>query len=156
MGPGIISRLRSFITHDSFVISSSPATRTRLLNDNFVKVLSSWRITHIKTLQRLNQRSTNHQIPVPLPIRWHDVPRSPLCAGFAERIRIGRSVVSPKLALFEVANIELPLLVGLIPARLQALALLILADVQEKLQNRCSLFSQQLFERIDMITAPLP
>ena len=60
-----------------------------------------------------------------------------------DRLGVGLLVLVPQRAVLEIAAAELPALVGIVDARLQALALLVLADVQEELEDRGAALGEQ-------------
>ena len=65
-------------------------------------------------------------------------------------------VVVPVLPLLEVAETELPALRRVVEARLEPLALLVLVDVQEELDDRRPLVRERLLERVDLVVALRP
>ena len=73
---------------------------------------------------------------------------------FEHRLVGGLEVV-PELAVVEVGGIELPALVRLVEARLQALALLVLRDVQHEFEDRRAVLDEHLLEGVDLAVARL-
>ena len=67
-----------------------------------------------------------------------------------EGVAVGAHVVGPQLAVVEVAQAELPALVGAVDAVLQACALLLLGDVQEQLDDRRALVDEHPLELADV------
>ena len=83
-------------------------------------------------------------------IGGHHRPRRVRGAGGAQQGGIGLLVISPLLAHFEVAHAELPAFAGVVHALLQALALLLQADVQHELHHHGAGFGQQALEVVDV------
>ena len=65
-------------------------------------------------------------------------------------------VVVPKLALFKVAELELPVLGRFVDAGLEALTLLVFGDMQEDFDDRRALIGEHLLEVADVLVALAP
>jgi hypothetical protein len=72
-----------------------------------------------------------------------DVPRSPLRRRLRDRLVVGCEVLVEALAHVEVVAAELPALLGVVDSLLEPDALLVLADVQEHLDERGALVGEQ-------------
>ena len=112
------------------------------------------RKTQFQAFHRFQQQTGDHQIALRLRIGRHHIPRRMVDVGFADRHFIGVLVFVPQFALCDVAGIELPLLVRIIEALLQALALLFLRDVQEYLDDDGAGLGQHPLEVADLRVAP--
>ncbi len=71
----------------------------------------------------------------------------------ATAARVGLLVVVPALAHLDVADRELPALGRVVEAVLQALALLVLRDVEQELQDHGAGLGQHPFEVVDVVVA---
>ena len=118
--------------------SNSPAASATwpLLDDQALRQGLGFRVLRIELLQRVAHDRRHRQVAEPLPVRRDDVPRrTRRRASCAQRVLVRGQVVVPVLALLEVAQRELPALRRVVVARLEALALLLLVDVQEELDD---------------------
>ena len=68
----------------------------------------------------------------------------------------GGLVVVPELALVEVAELELPALLRIVVALLEALALLVAIDRQEELDDGRAALGQRPLEGVDLVVALRP
>ena len=84
------------------------------------------------------------------------MPRGPLGRRLAERLVVGSEVVVEQRAVVEVGAPELPRLRGLVEACLEPLALLVLRDVEEHLDDGRALVRQQALELADVPVATPP
>ena len=73
-----------------------------------------------------------------------------------ERVVERRLVVVPELALLEVAHRELPALGRVVVARLEPLALLVLVDGEEELDDRRAVVGEDPLEVVDLVVARRP
>ena len=114
------------------------------------------RILHAQPFQGIDQRLRDDEVPVPLAVGRHDGPRRPGRAAAVDGVLVGLHVVIPQAALGHVLLRELPHLVGVLPARLKALLLLVLGDVQVEFQDHRPRVGQQLLEVVDLLVALAP
>jgi hypothetical protein len=77
----------------------------------------------------------NGQVAEPLVVGGNDVPGRVLAAGLAQRLFVGFDVVGPELALGVVAFADFPVARRVVEPLLEALELLLGADVQEELED---------------------
>ena len=96
---------------------------------------SGFGITELHVLQDLEQQGRHQQVAVGFRIGRNHVPRRVIGVGGDDGALVGLLVLVPLLALDQVVRIELPLLVRIVEALLQALALLVLGNVQEQLDD---------------------
>ncbi len=80
-----------------------------------------------------------------------DVPRCPVGRGLRDRVVEGDLVVVPPLALGQVGHRELPALRGVVVARLEPLALLVLRDRQEELHDGGAVLGEGALELVDLV-----
>ena len=115
---------------------------TVLLNLQGIKIDSSGRGRRFQfhVFQRIDHLLRNNQIAVPLVVGWHDMPRCEIGAGGAEHGFERFHIVFPEFAFFDIASAELPVFFRIVDALLQPFFLLILGNVQEKLQNARAAF----------------
>src|SRR5688572_13058333 len=96
--------------------------------------------------QRVHHRARHHQPREWLVVGGYDVPGRMRTAGRADRVLVRGHVLVPELALGNVAFRELPALGGLLDARQEALALLLLRNMQEELQDQRATARQMAFK----------
>src|SRR5205085_99483 len=112
-------------------LNQLPAYRAQL-------ALALWRyfgIAHIQPLEGVQNDCRDDQARVFLVIGRHDEPGRMARAGSAEARFVSLHVLRPVLALFDVGERKLPVLVRIVDAREEALALLFLRQVQKKLDD---------------------
>ena len=85
-----------------------------------------------------------------------DVPGRPVRAGLAEDVAERLLVVVPVAPLLGVVGAELPVLLGLVDPGEEPAALLLLADVQEELDEAVALVGQVVLPVVDLAEAPVP
>ena len=85
-----------------------------------------------------------------LGIGRDDRPRRPRRSGRGDRLAVRLLVGVPAGALLEVADRELPVLGRVVEPVLQALALLVLRDVEEELEDDGAGLDEQLLEGVDV------
>ena len=84
-------------------------------------------IAQVERLERVDQDRGHRQVAVPLAVGGHDVPGRVVGGRLGDGLFVDPLVVVPELALVEVARGELPALVRLVEASLEAFLLLVLA-----------------------------
>ncbi len=110
----------------------------------------------IETLEGVPQDAGDGEVAHPLAVAGHDVPRRVRGRRPGQGIAVGPHVVRPQLAVVEIAETELPPLVGAVDAVLQPFPLLLGGDVQEQLDDRRALVDEQLLELADVGVALAP
>src|SRR6185503_2389065 len=114
------------------------------------------RIREIERGQGLDHRRRHHHSGEPLVVRGHDVPRRSLGRRVANHVLVRLHVVVPVPALLDVARGELPVLLGLLDATQEALALLLLGDVEEELADDDPIAGEIALEGADVLEAVVP
>src|ERR1700691_3835195 len=89
---------------------------------------------HFQRFQMLDDDAGYGKIPEPLVIGGDDEPRRLLCAAPRNRLVIGFDIFAPEAALLVVRLADLPMLRRVLEPLLEALQLLLLGDVQIKLE----------------------
>ena len=89
-------------------------------------------------------------------VRRHDIPGRIFVVAAGHRHLVRFSVGVPIAAFLDVGPAELPPFFGIVQSRLQPLALLLLADVQEHLDDRRAAFVEHLLELVDSLVAAFP
>ena len=92
----------------------------------------------------------------PLVVGGDDVPGRPFGAGVVEGVLEGVHVVVPEGALFGVVDGELPVLLGRVDAREEALLLLLLRDVEEEFEDVDAVADEVVLEVVDLLEAVPP
>src|SRR5262249_10231172 len=100
------------------------------------RVPSGFRVLRVHRLERFANDRGHCRIARPFAISRNHMPWCPPGGAFVEHDLVGGLVLIPKLAVPEVAWIELPTALGIIETRLETLALLLLRDVQHELEDR--------------------
>ena len=85
----------------------------------------------------------------------HHEPRRPLRRGLGDRLLVGLLVLVPERAVVEVGEAELPTLLRVVDAGLEALALLVRGDVQEHLHDGRAFVHEHPLELAD-VAEPRP
>ena len=85
-----------------------------------------------------------------------DVPGGPLRAGGADGLFVGLHVVVPEAALGEVGGREFPVLPRIFEPLQEPLALLVLGDVEEELEDHRAVAGQVPLEGVDVFVAVGP
>src|SRR5512147_2492401 len=93
------------------------------------------RIVDVEPTESVQDDLRDDQAPVVLVVGRYHVPGRMPRAGRSNARFVGPHVVLPELALFEVGAAEFPVLVGVVDAREEPLALLLLRQVQEELDD---------------------
>ena len=106
-------------------------------------------------LECLDQQLRDHQVAMPLAVGRNHVPRRVGSRRGPQRFFIRTLVDVPFFPHGKVADAEFPVLVGLVDARLEPLALLVLADVKHALEDHRAGFGQQPLEVVDVGIAPI-
>ena len=88
-----------------------------------------------------------------LAVGRHHGPGRPFGAGGAQQMVVRLLVQRPLLARVQVAKAELPVLGWVVDALLQALALLVKADVQHELHDDGAVLAQHALEVVDLAVA---
>ena len=107
----------------------------------------------LHVLHRLGDDLRSRQVAEPLVIRRDDVPRRMRGAGFRQGLFIRFDVFRPQLALRVVRLADLPVAGGIVEPLLEALELLLGADMQEELENARAVQCQQFLEVVDQLVA---
>src|SRR5215510_1724042 len=81
-----------------------------------------------------------------LAVSGYDVPRRMTSACRGKTFLIGRHVFSPEISLPHVGFVEFPVLFRIIDAADKSLSLFFLGDVEEELQDFCSVPVEMVFE----------
>src|SRR5262245_42548316 len=89
----------------------------------------------VQAFQRFDHGCRHDNAAEPLVVGGNHVPWSLWRAGVTDHVLVGEHVLIPQLALREVANLELPMLSGVIEAFQKAPLLLRLGQLQMKLEN---------------------
>jgi len=76
-----------------------------------------------------------------------------LAAGVGEDVFVGLGVLVPELTLFEVGGGELPVLVRVVDAGLEAAGLLVVGDVEEELEDDDVVVGDGLLPLVDVLHA---
>src|SRR5690242_20765143 len=84
------------------------------------------RIAHVKPFQRVEDDLGDDQPGIGLVVGGNDIPGRMLAAGGRQALLIGLHIVLPVFALLHIAGAELPVLVRLVDAGQEALALFFL------------------------------
>ena len=92
-------------------------------------------------------------------LRYHllvggdDEPGGVLAAGGGEDVVVGIHVVGPELALVDVGFGELPVLVWVVDAGLEAAGLLLVRDVEVELEDEDVVVGEEALELVDVVEA---
>ena len=113
-------------------------------------------IVHLQTFQRISHGFCHHQVAMPFAIRRNDKPRSVIRVGLVDHIFIGLHEFIPSCTILQISGIEFPVLIRPVDTLLEAGPLLVLADIQKKLQNKRALVRQHFLEVDDVLIAFLP
>src|SRR5208282_1659281 len=112
--------------------------------------------SHAKVFERGDDPLGDIQVPEPLSVGRHHVPRRPLRAGLGDCFLVGFHVNGPSQPLLEVGLPELPVLAGVVEPFLQPSPLFSSADVQEKLEDGRPLLSEHPLEIVNLPVPSLP
>jgi hypothetical protein len=93
------------------------------------------------------------EVAEPLVVGGDDKPGGVLVGGAAEDVLVGVHVSGPEDALFEVEGIELPVLVGVVDAGLEAAGLFFVRDVEEELEDEDVAVGEGLLPGVDVVHA---
>ncbi|KAG1647661.1 Ribonuclease VapC9 [Nymphon striatum] len=132
------------------------ATQPSAVDNDVGKAFFGGGIGHVEAFEFTNDDARDQQIAEPLAIGRNHVPRRLFGAGLSKHLGERCLVVVPELAFFEIAGRELPVLLRLVQARLQAFFLLVLGNVQVELGDRRAFVGQQLLELADVAVAAAP
>ena len=110
----------------------------------------------IERLNRVDDRRRHDQAREPLAIGGHDVPRRHVGGGVANHVFVGRHVGGKVRALADIGRRELPVLLGLVEALEEALALFVLRHVQEELADQHALPREVALVGVDVFEALAP
>ena len=94
------------------------------------------RVPRLEARDGVGEDRRHGQVPEPLVVGGHDVPRGRCRRCLRQGVLERRLVVVPVLPLLEIAQRELPALRRILEARLEALPLLVAVDGQEELDDR--------------------
>src|SRR4029079_17821887 len=100
-----------------------------------------WQL-HVHLFHLPDDDLRNSQIAKPLMIRWNDKPGSMLGARFVEHGLERLDVITPIFAFFVIRVTDLPLAIRVIQSLLEPGQLFLFRNMQEKLENRCVVFSR--------------
>src|SRR6267142_353228 len=114
------------------------------------------RILQVQAAQRIDDDLRNDQPRIRLVVRRHHVPRREALAGGAQAGLVSLHVVLPVAALLDVGQAEFPVLPGIVDARQEALALLLLRYVKEELEHARAVAVQVALEVRDRLVALFP
>ena len=73
-----------------------------------------------------------------------------------QRILVSKCVIVPKFSFIEVGLGNLPATVGIVDTLLEALSLLLFADMQKKLDDPDAVVVEQFLEFVDLVVAARP
>src|SRR5581483_2212394 len=110
----------------------------------------------IQALQRGDDHRADDDTGKPFVVGRHHEPRRLLRRGMPDHFLVGRLIARPQLALGNIGHRELPVLGGLVEAVEKALALLLLRDIEEELQDHGALARQIALDRGNVGEALLP
>src|SRR5216683_5688203 len=116
-------------------------------------VEGGWRVFKFEGLQGVDDDPRDGHVAVPLAVGRDDKPGSMLVARGGDEGLVGVLVPRPELALLEVGLVQLPVLVGGVDAGLQAASLLLVGDVQEKLEDDDVVVEERALELVDVFEA---
>src|ERR1019366_2336671 len=94
-------------------------------------LLSCCGIGRFQSLQRIKNNLRDDQAGVVLIVCGDNIPGSVMRTGCAEALFISLHVVLPKLSFVNIREAQLPVLLWIVDARQETLALLILREVQK-------------------------
>src|SRR5215208_6874771 len=114
--------------------------------------LGFW-ILRVHFLELAANDASDRGVAHPVAVGRYHMPWRPFGGTAGERDLIGRLVILPKLAVVEIGEVELPLLLRIFHPFRQALFLFLGRDVEHELQNRDAVLDEVLFELIDLIVA---
>ncbi len=125
---------------------------------DFVEVDAGWvegglGVFEFEALHGFDEDAGDGNVAVPLVVRRDDEPGGALLAGVGEDVFVGVDVLGPEGALFEVGGRELPALVGVVDAGLEAFGLFFAGEVEEELEDDGVVVVEALFEVDDLIEA---
>ncbi len=108
---------------------------------------------YVELLHCLHDDFRNRDVAEPFVVRGDDEPRRVLGAALAEYDFIGLLVIEPVLSfrIIRFANLSAPR--RIVQSLLESLQLLFFADVQEELQDVCSVRYQAPLEVVDLLVA---
>ncbi|KAF2174371.1 hypothetical protein K469DRAFT_693866 [Zopfia rhizophila CBS 207.26] len=108
-------------------------------------------------LSHRSEQDLRHQQPgQPLPVRRQDVPGRIGRGRGADRRLVGGLVIVPAATVHDVGRLQLPVLVRLVDPGQEALALLLLAEMQEELQQHRPLPGEVALEAADVLQPFVP
>src|SRR5262245_58423007 len=109
--------------------SERPAGRRQLAPSRGAQL----RKTEAQIPPRRDDGGGNDHAREPFVVRGDDVPGGPRARGAPDHVLVGRHVLLPGAALEDVAEGELPVLVGLVEALEEPASLLVLRNMKEEL-----------------------
>ena len=127
-----------------------------ILQVHFAGLPDWFREAEVELFKGLDHDAGHAEIAIPLAIGGHDIPRGMAGGGFLDKVFVNLHKILPARPVLEVVGIEFPMLVGIIEARLQALLLLVLRDMEENFYNGGALVRQHALEVDDVLIALFP
>jgi len=100
----------------------------------------------IQTTKCIEHGLRHDEPAVLLVVSGYDVPRRVTSACRAKTFLIGRHVFSPEISLPHVGFVEFPVLLGIIDSADKSLSLFFFGNVEEELQDPCSVAVEMPFE----------
>src|SRR2546427_755774 len=118
--------------------------------------LRRFREVHIEFFEGLHDDPGNSEIAEPFVVGRNDEPRRIFRAAAGKQVFVGGDVLVPTLSLRGIGFGKFPFLARIVKPLVEAFLLLLLADVQEKFQNRDVVFGQISFKTIDFVISSFP
>src|SRR5215208_5399143 len=112
-------------------------------------------ILRVHFLELAANDASHRGVAHPVAVGRYHMPWRPFGGTAGERDLIGCLVILPKLAVFEIAGVELPLLLRITQPFRQGLFLLLGRNVEHEFQNRDAVLDEMLFELVDLMVTPL-
>jgi hypothetical protein len=110
----------------------------------------------VQLCDHVGQDASNERSGGVLVIGWHDVPGCPRCRRRSDRRLVGVHIVVEIRPLRQVGCRELPVLGRVVEPFEEPPLLLVLRDMEEKLDEVCSVTLEVMFERVDVLVPLLP
>lgn len=89
-------------------------------------------------------------VAIPLVVSGDDEPRGMLFAGGRDKVVVGLLVLRPEETLFEVGESQFPMFARIVEAGLEAVLLLLVGDMEEKLEDDDIVVDEHGFEIVDV------
>src|ERR1700691_6687145 len=113
-------------------------------------------VSHFKSFERIKDNSGYDEPSILLVVGGNDIPRRVSGACRVEAFLIGRHVLLPEFSLGNVGTAEFPVLFRFVDACQEALALLLLGEVEVEFDDACSVLMQVSLQIRDRAIAVAP